>query len=231
MEEAALAIAAMSPETQIFLPQINTLVRENGSLKNAPYKPDLERPRCRQDPKLKCAFGFTDELPDPTVRGLTKNDPLCMDEDLIQIFIKLIGGKHYCMRLSKGWSIQALKKEIEIQLGTPTNYQNLIYSGHSMQDNQTLQHYGIIKDSTIILNLRLHGRCNGTSSKNTGSFRDAVKGKDKMQNKPAPPPELPGPYIVEQKPESPTLQVSLPEVTNLHADLSKNVVICIFNGF
>lgn len=100
-----------------------------------------------------------------------------------------------------------------------------------MQDNQTLQYYSIAKDSTIILNLRLRGGSTGTSSKNTDSFRDAVKGKEKMRNKASPPPELPGPYIVEQKPESPMLLVSMPEVTSLHIDLSKNVVICRFNGF
>jgi len=100
-----------------------------------------------------------------------------------------------------------------------------------MQDNKTLQHYGIATDSTIILTLRLRGGSTGTSSKNTGSFRDAVKGKEKMKNKAAPPSELPGPYIVEQKTESPTLQVTMPEVTSLHTDLSNNVVICRFNGF
>ena len=154
-----------------------------------------------------------------------------MDEDLIQIFIKLIGGRHYCMRLSKGMSIQELKNEIQIQLGTPIKYQNLIYTGHSLQDNHTLQHYGIIKDSTIILNLRLCGRCNGASSKNTGSFRDAIKGKEKIQNKLAPTSELSGPYIVEQKPESPMLQVSLQEITALHIDIYKNSIIYRFNGF
>lgn len=169
--------------------------------------------------------------PDPAKRELHKTDLLCMDADLVQIFIKSTEGKHHCMRLSKGMSIHALKKEIQGYLGTPAQYQNLIYTGYSMHDNQTLQQYDITKGSTIILNLRLRGGSTGTSSKNTGSFRDAVKGKEKMKNKEAPLSEAPGPYIVEQKPESPTLQVSMPEVTSLHSDLCKNAVICRFNGF
>lgn len=57
------------------------------------------------------------------------------------------------MRLRKGLNVQELKKEIQIQLGTPTKYQNLIYTGRSLQDIHTLQEYGINNDSTIILNL------------------------------------------------------------------------------
>lgn len=187
--------------------------------------------------------------PDPAKTGLYKSNPLCRgpdlaqkrlqstnlihtDEDLIQIFIKLIEGKHYCMRLRKATSISDLKKEIQGRHGIPERLQNLIYTGYSLQDNKTLQHYGIANDSTINLTLRLRGGSSGTSSKNTGSFRDAVKGKgEKMKNKAAPTTELPGPYIVEQKPESPTLQVTMSEVTDLHTDLSNTTVICRFNGF
>lgn len=160
-----------------------------------------------------------------------KPDPLSMESDLVQIFIKTTEGKHHCMRISQRMSIQDFKKEIQGYLGTPIQHQNLIYAGYSLQDKQTLLQYGITKDSTIILNLRLRGGSTGTSSKNTGSFRDAVKGKEKMKNTEAPPAEALGPYIVEQKPESPTLQVAMPEVTNLHSELCKCAVICRFNGF
>lgn len=79
--------------------------------------------------------------------------------------------------------------------------------------------------------MRLRGRCKGTSSKTTGSFRDAVKGKEPLQHNLAPASELPGPYIVEQKPESPMLTISLPEVTDIYTDLMHNAIICIFNGY
>lgn len=70
--------------------------------------------------------------------------------------------------------------------------------------------YGIDSDSTIILNLRLRGGCSGTNSKGTSSFKDAIKGKVESQTKPTPPPELPGPHIVEQKNQIPALTLSLP---------------------
>jgi len=66
--------------------------------------------------------------------------------------------------------------------------QNLIYTRQSLQDKHTLQDYGIVSASTIIVNLRLRGGCFRTSSKGTGSFKDAVKGKEKAQTKPATPP-------------------------------------------
>lgn len=180
-----------------------------------------------------------DHRSDPLRRGidlvqqrLHSIDLTHTDADLIQIFIKLLEGKHYCVRLRKATSIQELKKEIQGHHGIPEWLQNLIYSGFNLQDNKTLQHYGIANDSTINLTLRLRGGSSGTSSKNTGSFRDAVKGKEeKRGRKAAPTSELPWPYIVEQKPESPTLQVSIPEVINLYTDLSNTAVICRFNGF
>lgn len=157
-------------------------------------------------------------------------DPYYQDENRIQIFIKSTGGSHRCMRLSMGSNIQELKKEIQHQLGIPSNHQNLICAGRSLQDHLTLQEYGICQDTTIFLNLRLRGGCNGSRSKTPASFHDAVKGKEKMQNKPVIPIEQPGPYIVDQKLESPMLQVTMPEVTELHSDLIKTAVICRFNG-
>lgn len=124
-----------------------------------------------------------------------------------------------------------MKKEIQKKLGTPIEYQNLIYIAHRLQDNHTLQDYGVINDSTIILNLRYWGGCKGASSKTTGSFGDAVKGKEQTQNKPTLTTELLGPYIVEQKPEAPMLTITLLEVTDLHSDSTQNVVICKYNGY
>lgn len=169
--------------------------------------------------------------PDPenkqTNQGWVKADPT----NLKQIFIRSVDDKHYCVQSKEGMDVLELKKQIQEKLGIPISYQNLIFSGHCMQDLHTLQHYGVANDSTIILNLRLRGGCKGTTSKNTGSFRDAVKGKAPLQHKPTPTTELPGPYIMEQRPESPMLTVSMPEVTNLYTDLMHNAVICRFNGY
>lgn len=44
-------------------------------------------------------------------------------------------------------------------------------------------------------------------------------------------PELLGPYIVEQKSETPSLTISMPEVKDLYIDLYSKAVICRFNDF
>lgn len=151
--------------------------------------------------------------------------------DLNQIFVRSVEGRHYCIQIRAGMDVLGLKKRIQNIMGTPAIYQNLLFSGRCMQDHLTLQHYGVTNDSTIILNLRLRGGCKGTSSNTMGSFCDAVKGKEPLNPRSAPTSELPGPYIVEQKQDSPLLTVTLPEVTDLYSDLIHNSVICIFNGY
>lgn len=120
------------------------------------------------------------------------------ETDLTQLFIKAPEGKSYCLRLWKGSGIQELRNEIQNLLGILEQGQNLISRGRSLQDNHTFQEYNITIDSTIIINFRLRGGYSGTSSKNTGSFKDAVNGKGKAQVNPATNPVLPRPYIVEQ---------------------------------
>lgn len=140
------------------------------------------------------------------------------------------------MRLWRGSNVQELRNEIQNLLGIPEQGQNLIYRGCSLQDNHTLQEYNITTDSTIIINLRLRGGCSGTNSKNTSSkntsfFKDAVKGKGKAKVNLATNPVLPGPYIVEQKPENPALTIEMPKVKDLYSDLFSHSVICRFNGY
>lgn len=101
--------------------------------------------------------------------------------------------------------------------------------GHNLQDNHTLQDYNVISDSTITINLCLRGGCSGSSSKNTGSFKDTVKGKGNTS--PTTATEPPRPYIVEQTPESPSLTINIAEVKTIYSNLHTSAVICRFNGF
>lgn len=79
--------------------------------------------------------------------------------------------------------------------------------------------------------MRLRGGSFGSSSKGTGSFKDVIKGKGEATNKPARTQDLPSPYIVDQRKQTPVLTIDLPEVNNFHADFSSLAVICRFNGF
>ena len=87
----------MIPEGQTFLRKVDILEIVTGTMKNVLHKLDLEKPRRKLNTKHSGAFRFIEEKPDPTDQDLNKVFPLCMDKDLIQIFIKMIGGRHYCM--------------------------------------------------------------------------------------------------------------------------------------
>jgi len=107
-----LAKGDMIPEGQTFLRKVDILEIVVGTMKNILHKLDIEKPRQKLNTKHSGAFRFREKKSDPIDWDLNKVFPLCMDEDLIQIFIKMIGGRHYCMQLSKGTSIPELKKEI-----------------------------------------------------------------------------------------------------------------------
>lgn len=132
-------------------------------------------------------------------------------ENPIQIFIKTLEGKTVCWRICEGRKIQELKNKIQNQLGIPAHRRNLICLGHRLQDHHTLKDYGINAETTIIINRHLRGGSVRASSKSTGSFKEAVKGKGQPHVKSAAPVELPRPYIVEQKSENPTLTIAMPE--------------------
>lgn len=129
-------------------------------------------------------------------------------------------------------SVLELKKVIQDKLGTLVAFQILIFSGTCLQDQLTLQHYKVAKDSTIILNHRLRGGSKGATSKPTGNYRDATKGKESPKGKESTAANIPpGQYIVDQMPESPSILLDTPEVKCIFSDLQKKAVICRFNGF
>lgn len=145
-------------------------------------------------------------------RDLSKTDIA----DLKQIFIRSTEGKHICVQIWERMSIWELKNEIQDRLGIPVTLQILIFSGVCMQGQHTLQYYKVAKDSTIILNHRLRGGSKGSTSKPTGSYRDAAKGKEHSAvNTP------PGQYIVDEVPESPSIPLDIPEVQGIFSDLQK----------
>lgn len=72
--------------------------------------------------------------------------------DLKQIFIRSTECRHVCMQIWERMSVLELKKEIQDKLGILVALQILLFSGLCLQDQHTLQHYKVAKDSTIILN-------------------------------------------------------------------------------
>lgn len=172
----------------------------------------------------------TGVLPDPEQKREEQDLAKADRVDLIQIFIKTTAGSHVCMQIWDRLNVLDLKGEIQVKLGIPVTFQILMFSGQCMQDQLSLQHYRVAKDSTIVLNHRLRGGSKGASSKPTGSYCDAAKGKASPKGK-EPTAAHTGQYIVDQIPESPSIALDLPEVQCIFSNLEKKAVICRFNGF
>lgn len=162
------------------------------------------------------------------------------EQDRTQIFIRTLSGKSICKQMWTGEMIKNIKEEIQADTGIPSNLLVLVHAGKILQENFSLQHYGIGRDSTITISTWLRGGSSGagqkgfqgSTSKPTVSYRDAAKGKAPSTGKePAKSNPLPGQYIVEQTPENPSISLDSPEVNCIFTDLQNKAVICRFNGF
>lgn len=124
-----------------------------------------------------------------------------------------------------------LQQKIHQQIGIPKHFQGLIYAGKLLQEGIKIQDYGIRTNSTIILKSHLLGSCQGTNTKGTVSFKDMVKRRSEPQTKEEQCPNIPGPYIVEQMNQVPTLTINLPKVNEIYSEIYTKAIICRFNGF
>lgn len=79
-----------------------------------------------------------------------------------QIFIKTLQGKTMTIDVSDDDTIESIKEKIFEKEGIPIEQQRLVFNGKQLEDNQTINGYGIDDGSSIHLVLRLRGgyRCN-----------------------------------------------------------------------
>ena len=75
----------------------------------------------------------------------------------IQIFIKLLTGKHMAIDINPNAFVEDLKKIIYEKEGVEIDQQRLIFAGAQLEDGVPLSYYKIQKDSTIHLVLRCRG--------------------------------------------------------------------------
>lgn len=75
----------------------------------------------------------------------------------MQIFIKTLNGKSIAIDVESSDSVESLKQKIFDREGIKVDEQRLIYAGKQMEDERTIDDYGIQKEATIHLVLRLRG--------------------------------------------------------------------------
>ncbi|KAK9915941.1 hypothetical protein WJX75_006248 [Coccomyxa subellipsoidea] len=71
----------------------------------------------------------------------------------MQVFIKGVTA----LEVDLSDTVESVKAQIAGKEGIPAEVQRLIYAGRQLEDEQTLSHYSVERDSTLHLVMRLRG--------------------------------------------------------------------------
>lgn len=76
----------------------------------------------------------------------------------MKIYVKTLTGKTITLDVDPSMNLEDIKEEIFEKEGMPPNQQKFIFGGKQLEYGPTLAEYGITKESTIHLVLRLRGQ-------------------------------------------------------------------------
>lgn len=74
-----------------------------------------------------------------------------------QILLKTLQGKTIPLEVQDSDTILSIKNRIHEKEGIPVDQQRLVFNGKQLEDNNTINDYGISSDSSVHLVLRLKG--------------------------------------------------------------------------